>query len=114
MHVRSSEKLQFQRLMSRAGPSASEEDARARIASQAPLSSKLVYADYVIDNSGDIAELDRQVGQVVNKLKRQTGWPTWRLCWLLPPVGLLKGLFTVIYRIYYKKVGQAKWDRKRT
>ena len=99
--------------MSRAGPSASREDAKARIASQAPLSSKLVYADYVLDNSGNITELDMQVNDVVKKLEKQVTLPMWLVCWLLPPIGLLKGLFTITWRLYYRKVGQEKIRRKR-
>jgi len=103
-----SEQIQLQRLISRAGPLSSPEDARARIASQAPLSSKLIYADHIIDNSGDLAELDRQVEDVVNKLNRSVSWYTWLACWLLPPFGLFKVLLTILYRLYYKRIGQKK------
>lgn len=109
----SSEQIQLQRLIARAGPDSSEQDARARIASQAPLSSKLPYADYVIDNSGDISELDKQVHNTVRKLKQQVWLPTWLACWLVPPFGLIKGLLTIVWRLYVKKVGQAKARKSR-
>lgn len=111
-YLTSSDQIQLQRLIARAGPDADPEDARARIASQAPLSSKLVYADYIIDNSGDLAELDRQVGDVVNKLKRQTNWITWLACWLIPPFGLFKGAMTIFWRLAVKKVGKGKRGKR--
>lgn len=110
----SSEQIQLQRLIARAGPDSPPEDARARIASQAPLSSKLVYADHVIDNSGNMADLDKQVEDVVQKLRGSVAWYTWLACWLLPPFGLLKGLATMVYRLYFKKVGQKKTRPGRT
>lgn len=110
--MNSSDQIQLQRLIARAGPDADPEDARARIASQAPLSSKLVYADYIIDNSGDMAELDRQVKDVVNKLRRQTNWITWLACWLIPPFGIVKGALTIFWRLAVKKVGKGKRGRK--
>ncbi|KAK4046461.1 Pre-mRNA-splicing factor cwf19 [Microbotryomycetes sp. JL201] len=70
-----SENLQLQRLQSRNNLSAT--DARSRIAAQAPLSSKLTYADYVIDNSGSRRDLDNQVLTVVNKLDKRAGKWTW-------------------------------------
>jgi dephospho-CoA kinase len=41
-----------------------EEDARARIAAQAPLDAKLAVADVVIDNDGTLADLDARVREV--------------------------------------------------
>jgi dephospho-CoA kinase len=38
-----------------------EEDARARMANQVDRETRLAKADFVIDNSGDLAELDREV-----------------------------------------------------
>ena len=71
-----------------------------------------MYADYIIDNSGDMAELDRQVTDVVNKLRRQTNWITWLACWLIPPFGLAKGAMTIFWRLAVKKVGKGKRGRK--
>ncbi|MDU2065745.1 MAG: dephospho-CoA kinase [Sporomusaceae bacterium] len=51
--------VQLQRLMDRNG--FSKEDARARMAAQWSQSEKVRLADQVIDNSGDLASLNRQV-----------------------------------------------------
>ncbi|KAL8280175.1 hypothetical protein RQP46_007505 [Phenoliferia psychrophenolica] len=84
-----SETLQLQRLMSR--NSFSQSDATSRIRSQAPLSSKLVYADYVLDNSGPLPDLTAQVDRVVAKLVAKAGW-SWVLDWIIPPYGLARGV----------------------
>ncbi len=62
------EALQVARLATRDG--LSEAEARARIAAQAPLSKKLARADYVIENTGDLAELRRQVDHVWAEIER--------------------------------------------
>jgi dephospho-CoA kinase len=41
----------------------SEADARARMANQASREERLASADFVVDNSGDIAQLDREVAR---------------------------------------------------
>jgi dephospho-CoA kinase len=51
----------------------SEADARARIAVQATREQRLAVADYVIDNSGDLASLQRQVQQVWSALRDRAG-----------------------------------------
>ncbi|GAA5884253.1 hypothetical protein JCM6882_002196 [Rhodosporidiobolus microsporus] len=104
-----SEILQLQRLRQRNNLSLS--DAQARLSSQLPLSSKLSYADYVLDNSGPLADLTSQVDGVVAKLRRRAGW-SWVLSWLVPPVGIVRGLLRIGYRLWIKGVGQEK--RKRT
>lgn len=101
----SSERLQLERLMKRNGLSA--DAAQSRLDAQNSLSSKLVYADYVIDNSGTLSELHSQVDTVVRKLQRDAGW-SWRLSWLLPPYGILSAVFTILYRLYVK-VGLCKF-----
>lgn len=101
----SSETLQLQRLQTR--NSLSVADARARLSSQAPLSSKLVYADYVIDNSGPKADLDAQVYRVIAKLQEKAGW-SWWLSWLLPPVGVLRGVLRVGWRLWVQGVGKER------
>jgi len=106
-----SEQLQLKRLLERNG--GTTEAARSRIAAQKSLSSKLVFADIVIDNSGEQKELDGQVSRVIDKLRRHAGW-TWIVSWLLPPVGLLSGALTIFYRIFFKKVGHLKQRRSRT
>ncbi len=46
----------------------SERDARARLAAQIPDSEKIALSDYVIDNSGSLAETRRQVEEVFTYL----------------------------------------------
>ncbi|GAA5983756.1 hypothetical protein JCM11641_001747 [Rhodosporidiobolus odoratus] len=104
-----SEILQLQRLRSRNNLSLA--DAQSRLSSQSPLSSKLTYADYVIDNSGPLNDLNAQVDRVVNKLRARAGW-SWVLSWLVPPVGFFRGLLRIGWRLWIKEVGKDK--RKRT
>ncbi|POY72254.1 hypothetical protein BMF94_4762 [Rhodotorula taiwanensis] len=100
-----SEILQLQRLRSRNDLSLA--DAQARLSSQAPLSSKLKYADYVIDNSGPIADLSAQVDRVVDRLHRRAGW-SWIVSWLVPPVGIIRAALRVGWRLYFQRVGKDK------
>ena len=58
--------LQLRRLMARDG--LSEEEARARIASQAPVDDKKKHADYVIDTSGTLAETETRTREVYAQL----------------------------------------------
>ncbi|BGP20727.1 hypothetical protein JCM10213_001029 [Rhodosporidiobolus nylandii] len=104
-----SEILQLQRL--RARNNLSLADAQSRLCAQMPLSSKLVFADYVIDNSGPLNDLDAQVERVVGKLRARAGW-SWVLSWLVPPVGIVRGLLRMGWRLWVKGVGKDK--RKRT
>lgn len=60
---------QLRRLVAMRGMT--EEDARARIAAQAPLTDKLAVADHVVWNDGDLAALDAQVEQVWRALVGQ-------------------------------------------
>lgn len=46
-----------------------DQQARARIQAQMPLAEKMNQADYVIDNTGDPAQLDAQIQQLVIELK---------------------------------------------
>ena len=62
---------QLRRLVEQRGMS--EADAQARIAAQAPLADKLAIADYVINNDGDLAELQGQVEQVWAALAARAG-----------------------------------------
>ncbi|GAA6033582.1 hypothetical protein JCM8097_001468 [Rhodosporidiobolus ruineniae] len=104
-----SEILQLKRLRER--NSLKLADAQARLAAQAPLSSKLVYADHVLDNSGPVSDLSAQVESVVAKLRQRAGW-SWVVSWLVPPVGIVRGLLLVGWRLWIKGVGKEK--RKRT
>ncbi len=58
---------QIKRLMERDG--FSREDSARRISAQMPLSEKVTYADFVIDNSGSRQETELQVKEVFKKLR---------------------------------------------
>jgi dephospho-CoA kinase len=49
----------------------SREQAQARMAAQAAREQRLAIADIVVDNSGSLAELDRQVGDLWTELRRR-------------------------------------------
>ncbi len=63
-------------------------DAEARIAAQATREDRLAMADFVIDNSGDIAQLDAEVERCMAFLDEmdQTPWPPPRATAPEPPV----------------------------
>ncbi|SCV68199.1 BQ2448_320 [Microbotryum intermedium] len=105
MVVYCSEPLQLQRLQSR--NSLSAEQARSRLSSQLALSEKLLYADYVLDNSGPLSDLTPQVERVITKLNQRAGW-SWRLNWVIPPLGLMRGLWRVFWRLYVQGVGKER------
>lgn len=63
------ERVQLDRLTRQRGMSA--EQARARMSAQASRDSRLAIADLVVDNSGSLAELDRQVGDLWAELRRR-------------------------------------------
>ncbi|MNV74962.1 Dephospho-CoA kinase [compost metagenome] len=58
--------VQIQRLIARNG--LTEEQARARLDSQMDIEVKRAKADYVIDNSGDPAETEKQIEQLMDRL----------------------------------------------
>ena len=62
-------KVQAERLVRRRG--LTREQAMARMAAQASREQRLAIADIVIDNSGSLAELDRQVGDLWAELRRR-------------------------------------------
>jgi dephospho-CoA kinase len=62
-------KVQADRLVRQRGMP--PEQARARMAAQASREQRLAIADIVIDNSGSLAELDRQVGELWSELRRR-------------------------------------------
>ncbi len=83
------------------------DDAKARLNAQMPLAKKIPFADVVIDNSIDAAEsspprLRAEVARVISRWRRESRRPMfvllWLLCWLVPPVGLLWGLFVTWLR----------------
>ena len=61
---------QLQRLMARDG--LSEAEARRRIGTQLPIEEKAERADYVIDTSGSLADTDRQVVEVWERLRAES------------------------------------------
>ncbi|MGK3993934.1 dephospho-CoA kinase [Sorangium sp. So ce1024] len=67
------EAVQIARAMARDG--ATEDEVRARLAAQLPLSSKVAVADHVIDNSGDRAATERQVDEVLAAIRARFGVP---------------------------------------
>jgi len=73
--VAATPETQGSRLVRARGMSADE--ARSRIASQAPLADKLAVADFVITNDGSLDDLDRQVQAVWLALQdRLRTWPS--------------------------------------
>jgi dephospho-CoA kinase len=62
-------RIQVERLVRRRGMT--REQAQARIAAQASREQRLGIAGIVIDNSGSLAELDRQVGDLWAELRRR-------------------------------------------
>lgn len=93
--TRRNEKLQLSRLLDRpSDPPLTPLQAQSRINSQLSLSSKLSYATQVVDNSGTLSDLENQVDRLVKRWKIQQGGENgwwWRVCWLVPPVGLAAG-----------------------
>lgn len=67
--VYADEETQLKRIMARDG--LSEEEALRRIRAQMPLKEKLAYADYVIYNDKDIKATERQVMEIVKRLKEE-------------------------------------------
>ncbi|HEX6933441.1 MAG TPA: dephospho-CoA kinase [Streptosporangiaceae bacterium] len=63
------EHVQLDRLTRQRGMSALQ--ARARMSAQASRDRRLAIADLVVDNSGSLAELDRQVGDLWAELRRR-------------------------------------------
>ena len=110
----SNERLQLSRLLARpSNPPLTAPQAKSRIASQLPLSQKLSYATQVLDNSGTPADLSSQVDRLVKRWKAQQGGESgwwWRLCWLIPPVGLAAGAICLIQGWW--RAGKRK-DRRR-
>jgi dephospho-CoA kinase len=66
-------RVQLERLVRERGLDRSQ--AQARIAAQASRADRLAVATYVVDNSGSLAELDRQAGELWSELRRRTRLP---------------------------------------
>lgn len=66
-------RVQLERLVRERGLDRAQ--AQARIAAQASRADRLAVATYVVDNSGSLAELDRQAGELWAELRRRTRLP---------------------------------------
>jgi dephospho-CoA kinase len=66
-------RVQLERLVRERGLDRSQ--VQARIAAQASRADRLAVATYVVDNSGSLAELDRQAGELWSELRRRTRLP---------------------------------------
>jgi dephospho-CoA kinase len=64
--VAAPEALQLTRAQARDG--STEREARARLAAQLPLADKLRVADYVIENDGDLASVERRADDVLDAI----------------------------------------------
>jgi dephospho-CoA kinase len=75
--VTAADELKIVRYVARLAPDgpareATEVDARRRLAHQIPDAEKAARADYIIDNNGDIAELEAQVRALWQRLKEES------------------------------------------
>ncbi|MEO5730908.1 MAG: dephospho-CoA kinase [Byssovorax sp.] len=68
--------VQLARAMARDG--STEEQARARVAAQLPLATKIAAADHVIDNAGDTATTERRADEVLAAIQAREGAPSSR------------------------------------
>lgn len=66
-------RVQLERLVRERGLDRAQ--AQARIDAQASRADRLAVATYVVDNSGSLAELDRQAGELWSELRRRTRLP---------------------------------------
>jgi dephospho-CoA kinase len=79
--VTASPKVQLQRLLNRSTAQnrpLSQAEAQARIDSQMPLSEKIKYADFVIENNSTIEELRQKVDALWKELRIMLGCPSRR------------------------------------
>ena len=87
-------------------------DASSRLNSQIPISSKLQYADIIVDNSGSPQDLEIQVESLIRRLRKEAGW-SWRVSWLFPPWGLFSALSTITWRAV-KRAREGRVARRRS
>lgn len=90
--------LQLERLMKR--DKLTEPDAMARINAQMPLSEKVKFADFVINNNGSIESTQQQVEKMVLELRRSKAHWKYRLVLVTCSVLPLSLLGYGIYRLY--------------
>lgn len=67
--VTCSEPVQLQRVILR--DNCSEEDAMGRIKSQMPQKEKVKYAEFVVDNSGTLNQLEKEAEELIRKLEEK-------------------------------------------
>jgi len=91
-----SPEIQLQRLIKRDG--STREDASSRFNSQLPIAEKLSYADYVVENSGSLIDLEVETQSLINKITRESGGVIWLLSWLIPPIGIFFALMCLTWR----------------
>ena len=84
------------------------EAASSRLNAQLPITEKVQYADYIVDNSGSIQDLEEQVDVLVRKLHVEAGW-TWKFSWLLPPIGIL----SAAWMLFWKTIQRARRARRK-
>ncbi len=69
--VYTSPELQLERLMKR--DAIAREDAEKKIRNQMDIDSKRAYADYIIDNTGSLGQLEENIGRLLKELEIQEG-----------------------------------------
>jgi len=68
-----------------------------------PLTDKLKFADYVVDNSGTRPELEKQLDVWVSKIRAKSdGWKK-NVYWLVPPAGLWGAMITLLARTWKRR-----------
>ncbi len=65
--------LEVQLARATARDGSTEDQARARVAAQLPLATKIAAADYVIDNAGSAAETERRADEVLEAIQAAVG-----------------------------------------
>ncbi|ORY84851.1 hypothetical protein BCR37DRAFT_377681 [Protomyces lactucae-debilis] len=93
--VACSDSLQLDRLQKR-DTHLTKEDAEARMRSQMSMQDKRDRADRVIENDGSLADLETNVGALLDQIKPYQVVSL--LEWLVPPFGLTMGLWTLLAR----------------
>ncbi|KAF9691251.1 hypothetical protein EKO04_010572 [Ascochyta lentis] len=92
--------IQIQRLRAR-DAHLTEEDARNRVMSQGDIREKAERClrrgegkGVVVWNDGDKAHLESEVKRVMDDVRRRSPWWWGKLLWVLPPLGLVSGLWS--------------------
>ena len=107
----SSREIQLQRLILRDNITVSA--AQDMVASQMPLSEKVAFADKVVDNSAGVVELEHQVAVLAASLRAKAGW-SWRISWLLPPIGIILAAWNLASRTLLRYLGDRRANSSTT